>query len=328
VVNNARWNPEYDIRAVDINKPIELHARALIYQNTGIDWNNVNLTISTGNPNRSGVIPSLYTWYLNYRNINQKIRRMKPTAARSSNVNMDAAAPEMELDEAKGRVAEVKSLNYASNSSNYTQAVQTQTNVKYEISIPYNIPSSNKVTRVKIQKHKLEASFRYYCVPKLDVDVFLQARITGWEELNLVPGNVNIFFEGTYVSKSYLNPNSFIDTLDISLGRDKSIIVKRVKVKDKNKKAFIGGSNKIQRSWEISVRNTKSEDVHLYIEDQIPLSRNKVIEVALLSKDGAKHNETNGKLSWEFDLKPKTTKKLEFSYSVKYPKEYYLTNME
>jgi len=325
VVNNARWNPEYDIRAIDINKPIELHARALIYQNTGIDWKNVKLTVSTGNPNQSGVIPSLYTWYLKYRNVNQKVSNLPRGRqySRSKNVEM---LDEAEVTNAPRAVN--KSLSYASNSANYTQAIQTQTNVKYEISIPYNIPSSNQITRVKIQKHKLDASYRYYCVPKLDQDVFLQARITGWEELNLVPGNVNIFFEGTYVSKSYLNPNSFIDTLDISLGRDKSIIVKRVKVKDKNKKAFMGGKNKIQRSWEISVRNTKSKDIHLFIEDQIPLSRNKEIEVALLDKSGAKYNPVMGKLNWEFDLKPKTTKKITFTYSVKYPKEYYLMNME
>ena len=325
VVNNAGWNPEYDIRAIDVNKPIELHARALVYQNTGIDWNNVKLTISTGNPNQSGVMPTLYTWYLNYRNV-----RQRNTQLRQQSVQADRAAS-MEVNDVETVAYNKKTPKYqgiASNSANYTQAVQTQTNVKYEISIPYNIHSSAKVSRIKIQKYNLNASYRYYCVPKLDVDVFLQARITGWEDLNLVPGNVNIFFEGTYISKSYLNPNIFADTLDISLGRDKSIIVKRVKTKDKNKKAFIGGKNKIQRSWEISVRNTKSKAIHFFIEDQIPLSRNKVVVVELLSKSGAKLNPVTGKLSWEFDLKPKTTKKINFSYAVKYPKDYYLTNME
>ena len=327
VVNNAGWNPEYDIRAIDINKPIELHARALIQQNTGIDWKNVKLTISTGNPNRSGVIPTLFTWYLNYRDVSNKSKVLRRSSSGYVNQQNVGGYDVQVTESAEPRMAKSLYQN-ASNSSNFTQAVQGQTNVKYEISIPYNITSSGKITGVKIQKFELYATYRYYCVPKLDEDVFLQARITGWEELNLVPGNVNIFFEGTYVSKSFLNPNTFIDTLDISLGRDKSIIVKREKIKDKNKKSFMGGKNKIQRSWEISVRNTKSKDIHLFIEDQIPRSRNKEIEVELSDKSGAKHDPVTGKLKWEFDLKPKTTKKLTFSYAVKYPKNYYLTNME
>ncbi|OIO99241.1 MAG: hypothetical protein AUJ98_11640 [Bacteroidetes bacterium CG2_30_33_31] len=327
IVNEAGWNPEYDIRAIDINKPIELHARALIYQNTGVDWKNVMLTISTGNPNQSGIMPTLYTWYLNYRTVGSKNRRLEATSYSNAGATEDKALMGMAYAPAQGR-ALMKSKSDASNSANYTTATQTQTNVKYEISIPYNVPSSNKVTSVKIQKYNLAASYRYFCVPKLDEDVFLQARITGWEDLKLVPGNVNIFFEGTYVSKSYLNPESFIDTLDISLGRDKSIIVKREKTEDKNKNSLIGGSKKIERNWKISIRNAKNQDIHLVIEDQIPLSRNKEIEVEMLENSGAKYDAITGKLSWEFDLKPKNTNTLNFSYQVKYPKDYYFINME
>jgi uncharacterized protein (TIGR02231 family) len=325
-VNNAYWVPEYDIRAIDINKPIELHARALIFQNTGEDWENVILTVSTGNPNQSGVIPSLYTWYLNYRNVNQQSGKLESRAARS----YDAPAPaadDKELSEVVVTSSYNRSLAKASNSSNYTQVVQSQTQTKYEISIPYNVPSSNKQTHVKIQKYQLNASYRYYSVPKLDQDVFLQARITGWEELSLVPGDVNIFFEGTYVTKAYLNPQNFTDTLDISLGRDKSIVIKRELVKDNNAGGFIGSKKRIKKTYNISIRNTKNVEIPLIIEDQVPLSRDKEVEVEILDKSGAKYDELTGKLSWEFVLKPKTTEVKKFSFQVKYPKELFILNL-
>ncbi len=329
IVYQAGWTPEYDIRATDIKSPVELHLRAKVFQNTGVDWNNVNITISTGNPTENGVIPSLYTWYLNYLLTGQKSKSLSKTRMSESVVMSD--------DDYKGAVEKTQSAsvvvsssnsNFARNSSNYTVMQQAQTNVRYEISIPYNIPSSNKSVNVKIQKHKLNATYRYYCVPKLDEMVYLQARIVGWEELSLVPGEVNVFFDGTYITKSYLDPSIFIDTLDISLGNDKSISVKREKVKDRTSTTLIGGVKKESTTWEISIRNSKQEPVSIVVEDQIPLSRTKEIEVELLSSDGAKLNVETGVLSWEIEIKPKETKKMKFGYQVKYPEKYYITNKE
>ncbi len=325
ITPNANWIPEYDIKATEINKPIELHSRAMIYQNTGVDWKNVKLTLSTGNPNQSGVIPSLYTWYLNFRRINQASGKLQQVA--SNQRGYDGAAPEVMMDADYAVPISAKSGAAASNTSNFTQMVTMATQVKYEISIPYNVPSSPTRTQVKIQKYQLNANYRHYCVPKLDQDVFLQARITGWDELSLVPGDVNIFFEGTYVSKAFLNPLNFSDTLDISLGRDKSIIVKRETVKDKSGNNLVGSTRKTKKTHKITIRNTKSTEILLVIEDHIPISRNKEIEVELQEKSGAKYNPERGNLMWELKVSPRATVEKEYSYQVKYPKDYQITNL-
>ena len=329
VTNNARWTAEYDLRASDINKPIELHYRAHIFQNTGEDWDDVKLTLTTGNPNQSGTIPNLYTWYLNYRKINTRNKNNSlQTVATTQSYSGDVEASyDMEVADAVTISANSKAPRAAYNTSNYTQVVNTQTRVKYEISIPYNIPSSNKTTQVRIQKYQLEASYRYYCVPKLDLDVFLQARITGWDDLNIVPGNVNIFFDGTYVSKAHLNPNSFSDTLDLSLGRDKSIMVKRELMRDKSNTGFIGGKRKIKKNYKITVRNTKSTEINLVIEDHIPLSRHKDVEVELNEKSGAKYDALTGNLQWELKMKARSTESKDYTFVVKYPKDYIITNL-
>jgi uncharacterized protein (TIGR02231 family) len=329
VTNNARWTAEYDLRATDITKPIELHYRAHIWQNTGVDWNNVKLTLTTGNPNQSGTIPDLYTWYLNYRRVTQKKNSLQTVAATTTSAG--AYQDDVTMDVAE---AEVSSVSYkrraprnAYNTSNYTQVVNTQTRVKYEIAIPYNIPSSKKTTQVRIQKYQLEASYRYYCVPKLDLDVFLQARITGWDALNIVPGNVNIFFDGTYVSKAHLNPNSFSDTLDLSLGRDKSIMVKRELMRDKSNNGFMGGKRRAKKNYKITIRNTKSTDINLVVEDHIPISRHKDVEVELIDKSGAKYNALTGNLLWELKMKARSTETKDYTFQVKYPKDYVITNL-
>jgi uncharacterized protein (TIGR02231 family) len=320
LVYNAGWNPSYDLRAIDVNKAVELHYRANIYQNSGVDWNNVKLSVSTGNPTESGVIPNLYPWYLNYYN---------PSQNRNNNQGY-AQSPPMAIDKEDASLSEVRistKTNYARNSTNYTSVTQGQTNTTFEISLPYNIPSTNKTVNVKVQKWELPATYRYYAAPRLDPVAFLQARITGWENLNLVAGEVNIFFEGTYVGKSYLNTANLSDTLDLSLGRDKNIIIQRNKVKDKSNNSILGSTKKMNIAWNIEVRNNKKTKVKLVIQDQIPLSNTKEIEISLGEKTGASLNPENGFLTWQFELDTKQNKTLNFSYEVKYPKELVISNM-
>jgi uncharacterized protein (TIGR02231 family) len=328
LVQNASWYPQYDIRATDTHHPVQLHYRAMIRQATGIEWKNVMLTVSTGNPNSNSIIPQMNPWYLNYY-LNNRERNM-PRGGRSNGYTVDmedekdySYSPEPTLMAAKS-VALGDSL--ASNSANYTTINVGQTTTLFKISIPYTIPSTNKTVNVKISKVELKADYRYYCVPKLSLDAFLQARIIGWEELNLLAGNVNIFFDGTFVGKSYINPQNISDTLDISLGKDAGIIVKRTKIKDKTGKIVLGSNKKMNVGWEISVRNSKSEKINITIQDQLPISRVKEIEVALNGKDGAKYNSENGFLNWDLEIESKKTSVKRFDYTVKYPKKYILSN--
>ncbi len=329
LVQNASWYPQYDIRATDTRHPVQLHYRAMIRQATGVEWKNVMLTVSTGNPNSNSIIPQMNPWYLNYY-LNDYKRNRKPESSREDGYVNDSEEKDSYSYSPEPALMEVKSFSprngLASNSANYTTVNVGQTTTLFKISIPYTIPSTNKTVNVKISKVELKADYRYYCVPKLSLDAFLQARITGWEELNLLAGNVNVFFDGTFVGKSYINPQNLSDTLDISLGKDAGIIVKRTKIKDKTGKIVLGSNKKMNVGWEISVRNSKSEKINITIQDQLPISRVKEIEVALNGKDGAKYNAVNGFLNWDLEIASKKTTVKRFDYTVKYPKKYILSN--
>jgi uncharacterized protein (TIGR02231 family) len=167
----------------------------------------------------------------------------------------------------------------------------------------------------------MKATYEYSTAPKLDRDAFLVAMATGWEEFNLLPGEANIFFEGTFVGTSFIDPNSVKDTLSISMGRDKRVVVQRDKLKDFSTRRTIGSNQRDSYAWEISVRNTKSEIVQIVVEDQIPVSQNNQIEVTVQDVGGAKYNKDTGKLTWALSLKTNETKKVVFKYEVKYPKD-------
>ena len=119
--------------------------------------------------------------------------------------------------------------------------------------------------------YNLPAKYKYFCVPKIDKDVFLIANISDWEKYNLLEGEANIFFEDTYVGKTLLDIRHATDTLQISLGRDKNISVKREKVKNFTTKQFIGSKKEESRVWTINVKNNKNQKINMLIFDQVPI---------------------------------------------------------
>ena len=166
----------------------------------------------------------------------------------------------------------------------------------------------------------MPATFEYYCTPKLDRDAFLVAHVTNWQNLNLQNAGVNLFLDDAFIGSSALDVQNTRDTLDFSLGRDSRIIVERVKKKDFTSGQTVGANQKQTIGWDITVRNTKNYPVRLNLGDQVPLTRTDEISVDVTDKGGAAYNKETGKLTWVLDLKPSTTQKVSFSYTVKYPK--------
>jgi hypothetical protein len=104
--------------------------------------------------------------------------------------------------------------------------------VEFDIQTPYTIPSRNEVTVVEMAHFSLPAEFEYIAIPKIDRDAFLLAHIVGWEQYNLLAGEANIFFENTFVGTTILDTRQLTDTLTISLGRDRSVVVRREPVRE------------------------------------------------------------------------------------------------
>lgn len=211
--------------------------------------------------------------------------------------------------------------------SNYTDVAEKELNINFDIDIPYSIASNDKPHSVSLQELKVPASYKYYAVPKLDPDAFLLAEVTQYEKLNLIPGEANIIFENTYVGKTFLNPYNTQDTLNLSMGRDKRITIKREKVADLNGVKVMGSNRKQTFTYEITLKNSKKESIDMLLKDQYPIGTDNNMEIELLSSDNAAINKETGVLTWKLKVNPGETKKVRFSYSVKYPKDQYIGNL-
>ncbi len=312
VVTNAGWYPVYDLRAINTKTPVQLNYKANVYQNTREEWKNVKLKLSTANPSLGGQKPELYAWYLDFIQPAYKLERRDGVVLRSTNT------PSSKITNAE---ITKEPMEPAQTSSEFVTTIQTSLNTEFEIGLPYTVLSATKPTLVDVRNYEMKADYEYSVAPKLDQDAFLLAKATGWEEFSLLPGEANVFFEGTFVGKSYIDPNNIKDTLSVSLGRDKRIVVKREKLKDFTTRKAIGGNQRDSYAWEVSVRNTKNEPVKITVEDQVPVSQNSQIEVTVSDTGGARYNKDTGKLTWNMILQPNETKKEVFKFEVKYPKD-------
>jgi TonB-dependent SusC/RagA subfamily outer membrane receptor len=203
----------------------------------------------------------------------------------------------------------------------YVSVTDNELNVTFDVELPYDIPTNGKEQTATLKEYNVKALYNYYAVPKLDKDAYLITELADWEQLNLLPGEANIIFEGTYVGKSFVDPASTMDTLSLTLGRDKRVVIKKDKLVDYSSVKFLG-SNKVQKStYELTVKNNKKDTIRMLLKDQFPVSTNKEIEVELLENGGASVNPEIGLLTWKLQLAPGEVKKVRFSYNVKYPKD-------
>ncbi|HEV7781934.1 MAG TPA: DUF4139 domain-containing protein [Chitinophagaceae bacterium] len=218
-------------------------------------------------------------------------------------------------------VSKIKASELTRNKDVATTITYQPTTTVYEIKEPYTILNDGKTYMADIDGYEVKAQYEYYAAPKIESDAFLTAKIVDWQELNLLPGEANLFFEGTFLGKSMLDMTNAGDTLNLSLGKDKGVVVKRTLLKDFSSKRFIGSNKTDTRQYEIAVRNNKQQPIHIILEDQFPVSTQKEIEVQDKEYANAKLDDDTQTITWQLNVEPKKDNKVSFRYEVKYPKD-------
>lgn len=411
IVPNAKWFPTYDLRVKTVADPMVIDYKANVTQQTGEDWNNVKLKLSTGDPSQSSQKPKIETWWLYldepyeqpikqsnyYRYTDIRFSKVKGSVmdkntgealpfcavmVEGTNIgtntdfdgNFSLVLPEnaknlkvsyigydtktipinseemrifmeekimvlrsVEIKEEDERIIEPQvmhciagvsgSTDYKNKSKPNAVTVTPSLNIvstEFTIDEKYTIVSNPKNIIVDIQSIQTNANYQYYCAPRLDKDVFITAQMVDWEQHNLLEGQANVFFEGTFVGSTILDTRYLKDTLEISLGRDKSVKVERKKSKEFNKHRILGNDNIAYRDWEIIARNGKQQNIDIMIEDQFPISADSKIDVKQEEMSGGKLDEKTGIVTWQYKLAPSETKTMQLKYAAKYPKGTYI----
>jgi hypothetical protein len=451
----ATWKPYYDMRSEGIGKPVKLEAKANVSQNTGIEWKNVDMLLSTNDPYQNAQEPILNPWYLFYNNYPQQTQQsnrsipnvsfdgeklrgevidasngeplpfakvsflnnpninavtdfdgkftltvprgetwvkasfvgyedaqqqinspylkffLKPNSVELDEVIITNDVPESYSDVTGGVVSisredikrmparmvadQISTISIDEEEDNFsgegiqfrgarsgkkgkvlfdgkkvvdekekwasnvqTTVVKKDLRVEYVIQSKMSIPTDGMDHRVSISTYDLIASYEYHAVPKIDPSVYLAAQVTGWEKLNLMSGESNIYFDGTFMGKSYLDVNSTKDTLSFSFGKDNKISMERTRVKEKSRSKTIGSREKFDISWEIKIKNNGGAMIPVVVKDQFPISNTEDIKVKRGDLLSGKLNENTGIITWTFQNGVNGSQTFGFDYSVDY----------
>lgn len=317
LTQSASWKPFYDLRVDKINSPVKVVYKADVKQNSGIDWRGVNLSLTSGVANQSNVIPTWRTWFVDYRDVSYGLQgKVAGIGSKKSNFR---ASYEMSTASADKDVAMLEEavVYETKNVSNYTQVNESQLNVSFDISIPYTILSNGKSHSVSLNDFSIPAEYKYYVAPKLDLNAYLVATITDYGNYNLLAGEANVIFDGVYVGKTILNPANTEEEMKLNMGKDPKVTVTRVLMKDKSGTKVLSSKKTQNFVYDITVRNNKSEQVAIQVEDQYPLSNNTSIEVELTDTSSGVVDAEKGLVKWDLKLKANETKTLRFGYQVR-----------
>ncbi len=304
-VNDCGWAPFYEIKITDISKPVSFVYNARMYNNTGVAWNDVDLTVSTADPSKTAQYPNLEKWILG-QNISSydenDFRAFRGQIMKSKKVEQGGYATE------------------GTTGKKETYINATELSIDFLIEGSKTIPNDATPYLVEMKSYNISPSFNYIAIPKLDAQAYLTCGIVDWEQYNFMEGPANVYYGKTFIGTSYIAPHLANDTIEVSLGRDSKVMLKYEKKKDYTRKSFLGNTVSQTFSYEITIRNTNTKDITLDVYDQIPISPSSDISVEANEISKADLTKDDGKLTWNVNVKAGESVKYIVTYTIKSPK--------
>jgi hypothetical protein len=392
-IKDAGWYPAYDVRVLDVSKPLEVLMNANVYQRSGETWKDVTINLSTGNPGDNATPSQLQPWMLGFYDpsITWMRSQLQPGTATgritddkgtplagatvaikgtnsasstdangffklqnipangilvvssvgfvSKEVSLKPGYFTIAMNPAVSSLQDVVVIGYGKRKEDsdfeYTAPVRRQKEIQpisittqyqptttvYRIQEKYSLETDGKTTTIGIKKMEVAALYEYFSAPKIDPSVFLTAKILNWQDYDLQSGEANLYFEGTYLGKTYVDLSSVGDTLSLSLGKDNGVTISRKLSKEYSSKKFLGNNRTETKQYEINVRNTKKIPIYIIVQDQFPISVTKEISVEDEKAPDAQIDKDSRIATWNLQLTAGQERKLQIGYEVKYPKD-------
>ncbi len=324
-VAGASWTPTYDARIAGGDTTIALGYFGLVRQNTGEDWKDVALTLSTARPALGGAAPKLWPWTLE---VYDEARARKEAMA------------EIELAQFQRKMVAAPSATFGSGGANLAMRAVADTaeatvdtgttSATFRIAAPTSIASDNSPQKVPVTTAKLDAALVYHTTPKLAPTAYLSAAVNNNSEFPLLAGAMNVFLDGTFVATSRLENVMPGEKFDLALGADEGIAIEHKRVqKFTEQTGLLSRSTRVTYEYLVTLRNNKRTPARVVVTDQVPLSRNEKITVRVQSPpDREVKPDAEGLLKWTLDLKPAEKRDLTIKFTIEHANDVTVTGLE
>ncbi|ESL08215.1 hypothetical protein TRSC58_04086 [Trypanosoma rangeli SC58] len=332
VTMGASWTPLYDIRADQGESLVDVTYHAQVCQNTSMDWNKVQMKLSTATPHFSSAPPELLEWKIGlHPSVRPRGFNRGPVALRQlseprlGRANVDSPVPQF---------AQVEQAEVSSSSSSST----------FQIVGLATVRSDNKPVKLTIAVCTFPVKRMYHAVPKRTPWTYLIIKANNTSPYLFLPGKANIFANNTFVGKSELGLVPAGAEFTTSLGTDDAVSVTRKRVKRMKSTVRTVLRNPqvlIEYVYEFTVKGSLTTDAALLVKDQCPISLHNDIRVKLsdpsmkMLADGstAEGNEcsvdSEGVVEWRLQLPSGAfTRVFRFAFQVEYKEEMNIVGLE
>ena len=317
VVTGASWTPLYDLRVDSASHSVDLSYLAEISQNSGEDWNDVSLTLSTAKPGLGTLPPQLKPWYIDTPPISVAVQRNLSRSIHPEN----EFSPEAELafslemteqnDESEVLIAAETVNGKVSNQGSV---------VTFKLKNKSNILSDGAPHKTTIFHDDYPCCFDYVTIPRLVSFAYLQANVkNSLNGATLLPGKANIFRDDVFVGTTQIANTVAGEEFKLNLGIDEGLKIERDLVEHQVDKKLIGNNRKITYTYKLTVTNFLQHETNLRLIEQLPVSRNEQIKVRLSRTSPQIHVNEMGILTWDLMLPPEGKQDIFYQFTVEHP---------
>ncbi len=326
LVRGASWQPIYDARANFEKSEVELTAYSVVRQNTGDDWQDVDLALSTVRPSAGGNMPYVASWFLRLYQpqvyMENKMMDMAGGLGRKKEkVQYQTRAFEGDeaWDEKDKNIPQVA----------YATVAEKGIAVVYSLPHKVSVKSDGADNKLPVSTQLLKANFEYSTFPRAEARAFLGSRVANAKDLQLLGGRINVFLEGDFVGTSDIGNIGPQEEFDLYLGADENVKVKRELLERKVDETFIGNipslNKKTNFRYKLTIENYKPRRIKVKLFEAMPISQDdrikvKINQVSLEPKE-KDWKDRKGVWLWELELEPKQKQEINYNFTVEHPRD-------
>ena len=328
-VASAGWTPLYDARLQTGTKTapskLELVRRASISQKSGETWDGVAMQLSTARPSAGAAAPDLSPMTVDFEQEFKPVPTAAAPRAKRMDMAREQAAAEVAQDSMAAPVAGVPVAPPPPEPIEETKAVITIAPFEAMFAVPGRVvvAGTGEAKRVVLASEQIEPALFARTVPKVDPKAYLYTKLTLAKGTPLLPGQVYLFRDGTFVGTSSIPLLSPGEEHDLGFGLDDQVKVRHAILEEKRgQTGLISTSRTDLRSYRVTVKNMHERAINLVVVDQIPASLNQDIKVEYSGKvQPAKTNDDDkrGLMTFESKLEPDEEKIFDYGYRITWP---------
>lgn len=333
LVRGTSWEPVYDLRLSTDLTGVDVGLVGRIYQQTDEDWQDVQVLLSTAQPQLGLDPPELpRRWARVYQP--ERWARGAVTANAAPAADM-AALESLGYLDAEGEVADKRGRDdFGGFVAAPTVSVQDY-GLSQQFALPdrVSLKSGTEPRQFRLVDVPLEVRPERYIVPSLSQQAYLRAEVTSEAEAPLLPGSARVFLGPDYIGESSFPLLRQGDSTLLNLGIDPNLVVEYEVVLDERDEPGLFSSELRHNHWyEVRLKLSASarESIDVLIEEVLPVPQDDRIKIspykmaagALDTPDDLKDREEKGVWRWRMTMRPGQETALRWGYTAAFNEKY------